>query len=100
MKLERVDVYDHEPVALRAPNDVLPARDVPFDPEARPRFGFARNGGVVGQLFEEREPAAMRTAPRRLARAARTLDDDDHGGGGMPRPRPAATEPTPTRPRR
>jgi hypothetical protein len=78
MKLEGVDVNDHEPVTLLAPNDLLPPRNVPLDPESRPRFKLGRNGGVVGQFFEEREPAAVGAAPSRLARAARAFNDDDH----------------------
>src|SRR5438093_4038083 len=78
MKLEWVDVHDHQSVTPFALEHLPPALDIAFDPETRVRFGLGRDCGVIGRRFEQGVRAAVRAAPGRLARAARALDDDDH----------------------
>ena len=78
MKLERIDVHHHESVASFALEYPLPPIDIPFHPEMGLRLGVLGHGCLIRQLFEQRVRPAVGAAPRRLARAARALDDDDH----------------------
>src|SRR2546428_9147644 len=83
MELERIRVDDDESIARLPREDLLPSRDVPLDPESRGGLRLSGNDGVVRQRFEKGVRTRVLSAPGRLTRAARTLDDDDHVGSNV-----------------
>src|SRR5205823_5464671 len=78
VELEWVCVDDHEAIPRLALEYFVPSGDISIHPKPRRALRLGWNGRVVRECFEERIRPAVRSAPRRLACAARPLDDDDH----------------------
>src|SRR5438309_8200711 len=78
MELERIGVDDNQTISGLSFEDVLPPRNVSLDPEERGRTRLGRHGRVIGERLKKRVGTGVRSAPGRLARPARALDNDDH----------------------